>query len=70
VGDIAADPPVESYSALQELRDRWRKAVARAELFTPKTLLWMEAREEADAARSAYERGLRSSSRDERPEDL
>jgi hypothetical protein len=40
------------------------------ELFTPNTLLWREAREEADAARRTFERGSRSLSRDETPEAL
>jgi hypothetical protein len=43
---------------LQELRRRWRKAESRAEMFAAQTLLWMEAREEADAARRAYEQRL------------
>jgi hypothetical protein len=68
VDDIAHDPPVESYGALQELRDRWRKAEARVERFTANTLLWREAREEADAARRTFERGLVTLSKETRPE--
>jgi hypothetical protein len=53
---------------LQELRERWRKAEARVELFTRHSLMWMEAREEADVARRAYERRLHTMSKDDRPE--
>lgn len=44
------------------------KAEARVELFTRHSLMWMEAREEAYAARRAYERRLRTLSKEERPE--
>ena len=50
----------------QELRDRWRKAEARTELFERNSLMWREAREEADVARRAYERRLRTLSKRER----
>jgi hypothetical protein len=46
--------------ALLELRERWRKAEARVDLFTPNTMLWQQAREDADAARRACEQGLRT----------
>lgn len=44
------------------------KAGARVELFTRNSLMWMEAREEADAARRAYERRLHTMSKEEGPE--
>jgi hypothetical protein len=57
-------------ATLQELRKRWRKAEARVKLFTPNTLLWREAREEADAARRAYAQRLRTLSVEKWSEDL
>jgi hypothetical protein len=53
----------------QELRDRWRKAEARTELFERNSLMWREAREEADTARRAYEGRLRTLSKRERSEN-
>jgi hypothetical protein len=52
----------------QELRERWRKAEARVDLFTPNTMLWRQAREDADDARRAYERRLRSLSKKPLPD--
>ena len=53
----------------QELRDRSRKAEARTELFERNSLMWGAAREEADAARRAYERRLRTLSKRDRSEN-
>ena len=55
-------------ATLHELGGRWHKAGAPVELFTRNSLVWMEAREEADAARRAYERRLHTMSKEERPE--
>jgi hypothetical protein len=54
----------------QELREQWRQAEARTELFKPHSLMWMAAREEADGARRAYERRLRALSKRDRSEQL
>src|SRR5258705_3024031 len=60
--------PLDS-TTTRELRDRWRKAEARTELFGRSSLIWREAREEADAARRAYEQRLRTLSKKERSEE-
>jgi hypothetical protein len=55
----------EGSPTTHELREQWRKAEARTELFERNSLLWREAREEADVARRAYERRLRTLSKRE-----
>jgi hypothetical protein len=42
-------PPAEPTT--HELRDAWQKAERRVSRFTPHSLLWVEARDEADTAR-------------------
>jgi hypothetical protein len=46
-----------------DLREAWRRAEARVARFAPHSLLWMAARDEADAARRTYEKRLRKLSR-------
>jgi hypothetical protein len=66
----AIDPEsVDKGSATtQELLEQWRRAEARTELFTPRSLMWMAAREKADAARRSYEQRLGTLSKRERSE--
>lgn len=61
---------MEDAATSQELREDWRKAEERTELFTPHSLMWMEAREEANAARRVYMVRLRMLSKRARFGDL
>lgn len=48
---------------VHDLRDAWQKAEVRVARFRPNSLLWSEAKAEADEARRAYEQRMRQLSR-------
>jgi hypothetical protein len=54
-------PPADPTT--HELRDAWQKAERRVSMFTPHSLLWVEARDEADTARRTYGQRLRTLSK-------